>query len=76
MDAAVMINLSIDGREVQAQPGAMIIQAADAVGIYIPRFCYHEKLSIAANCRMCLVKASNSRKLEVSCMCEASEGQL
>ena len=43
MDAAVMINLSIDGREVQSRPGAMIIQAADAVGIYIPRFCYHEK---------------------------------
>lgn len=76
MDAAVMINLSIDGREVQAQPGAMIIQAADAVGIYIPRFCYHEKLSIAANCRMCLVEVEKAPKPLPACATPVAEGMV
>ena len=71
-----MINLSIDGREVQAQPGAMIIQAADAVGIYIPRFCYHEKLSIAANCRMCLVEVEKAPKPLPACATPVAEGMV
>ena len=76
MDATVMINLSIDGREVQAHPGAMIIQAADAVGIYIPRFCYHEKLSIAANCRMCLVEVEKAPKPLPACATPVAEGMV
>ena len=76
MDATVVINLSIDGREVQAQPGAMIIQAADAVGIYIPRFCYHEKLSIAANCRMCLVEVEKAPKALPACATPVAEGMV
>ena len=51
------INIEIDGRTCEADPGEMIIAVADRAGIVIPRFCYHEKLSIAANCRMCLVEA-------------------
>jgi len=51
------ITIEIDGRVCQASPGEMIIEAADRAGIAIPRFCYHKKLSIAANCRMCLVEA-------------------
>ncbi|MEA1050306.1 NADH-quinone oxidoreductase subunit NuoG [Lamprobacter modestohalophilus] len=51
------ITLEIDGRVCTAAPGEMIIAVADREGIVIPRFCYHEKLSIAANCRMCLVEA-------------------
>ncbi|MFP4496556.1 MAG: 2Fe-2S iron-sulfur cluster-binding protein, partial [Halochromatium sp.] len=51
------ITLEIDGRVCTAAPGEMIIAVADREGIAIPRFCYHEKLSIAANCRMCLVEA-------------------
>ncbi len=51
------ITLEIDGRVCSAMPGEMIIAVADREGIPIPRFCYHEKLSIAANCRMCLVEA-------------------
>ncbi|MEY6431402.1 NADH-quinone oxidoreductase subunit NuoG [Thioalkalicoccus limnaeus] len=51
------VTIEIDGRSCEAQPGEMIIAVADRVGIVIPRFCYHKKLSIAANCRMCLVEA-------------------
>ncbi|MCF7983224.1 MAG: NADH-quinone oxidoreductase subunit NuoG [Thiohalocapsa sp.] len=51
------ITIEIDGRACEAAPGEMIIQVADREGIAIPRFCYHDKLSIAANCRMCLVEA-------------------
>ncbi len=51
------ISIEIDGRTCEASPGEMIIAVADREGIAIPRFCYHEKLSIAANCRMCLVEA-------------------
>ncbi|SFK25984.1 NADH-quinone oxidoreductase subunit NuoG [Rhodanobacter glycinis] len=50
-----LVNIEIDGKPTQIRKGAMIIEAADAVGIAIPRFCYHRKLPIAANCRMCLV---------------------
>ncbi len=51
------ITIEIDGRACEAAPGEMIITVADRMGISIPRFCYHKKLSIAANCRMCLVEA-------------------
>jgi NADH-quinone oxidoreductase subunit G len=51
------LTIEIDGRACEAEPGEMIIQVADREGIPIPRFCYHKKLSIAANCRMCLVEA-------------------
>jgi len=51
------ISIEIDGRACEATPGEMIIAVADREGIQIPRFCYHEKLSVAANCRMCLVEA-------------------
>ena len=49
------IKFIIDGQEVRGKPGETVIQVADRHGIYIPRFCYHERLSVAANCRMCLV---------------------
>ena len=51
------ISIEIDGHACEATPGEMIIAVADREGISIPRFCYHEKLSVAANCRMCLVEA-------------------
>ncbi|KAA3632377.1 MAG: hypothetical protein DWQ08_03575, partial [Proteobacteria bacterium] len=50
-----MAKIEIDGRTLEVRDGIMVIQAADEAGIYIPRFCYHDKLSIAANCRMCMV---------------------
>lgn len=62
-----MIEFEIDGQRISAPAGSMIIEAADSAGIYIPRFCYHRKLSIVANCRMCLVEISTIRKPVPAC---------
>ena len=51
-----IVNIEVDGKPVEARKGQMIIEVTDKIGAYVPRFCYHEKLSIAANCRMCLVE--------------------
>ncbi len=51
-----LVHLEVDGKPTAIHKGAMIIEAADAIGIYIPRFCYHRKLTVAANCRMCMVE--------------------
>ena len=56
------VTIEIDGRSMQAPKGSMVIQAADKAGIPIPRFCYHPKLAIAANCRMCLVEVEQNGK--------------
>ena len=69
-----MIKLQIDGREVEVQAGTSILQACDQVGIEIPRFCYHEKLSIAGSCRMCLVEIKGQSKLAPSCAVPCTEG--
>ncbi len=69
-----LVNLVIDGRPVQAKPGTNLIEAANQVGIDIPFFCYHRRLSIAANCRMCLVEVSNAPKLVPACQTLVSEG--
>jgi NADH-quinone oxidoreductase subunit G len=57
-----LLNVEIDGKPTQIRKGAMIIEAADAIGVAIPRFCYHRKLPIAANCRMCLVEVEMGGK--------------
>ncbi len=69
-----MITIEIDGRKIQADEGAMVIEAADQAGIYIPRFCYHKKLSIAANCRMCLVEVEKARKPLPACATPVTDG--
>ena len=69
-----MVTLTIDGVEVVAKPGTNLIEAANAVDIEIPFYCYHKRLTIAANCRMCLVKVSNSPKLVPGCQTVVSEG--
>ncbi len=68
------VNIEIDGQKLLAPKGSMIIQAADKAGISIPRFCYHEKLSIAANCRMCLVDVEKSPKPMPACATPVMEG--
>src|SRR6185437_3012716 len=55
-----MAKVTIDGKTVEVANGSTIIQAAEAAGIEIPRFCYHERLSIAGNCRMCLVEVEKA----------------
>ena len=50
-----MPKVTVDGKEIEVAAGATLMDAANRLGIYVPHFCYHRKLSIAANCRMCLV---------------------
>ena len=73
-----MVNLEIDGKPTLARKGSMIIQAADAMGIVIPRFCYHRKLPVAANCRMCMVEVEMGGRLVpkglVACATPVTEG--
>lgn len=69
-----MARIEIDGKIFEIESGKMIIEAADEAGIYIPRFCYHKKLSIAANCRMCLVEVANSRKPLPACATPITDG--
>jgi NADH-quinone oxidoreductase subunit G len=61
------IKITVDGKELEASPGQMLIEVTDAAGVYIPRFCYHPKLSVAANCRMCLVQVENAPKPLPAC---------
>ena len=68
------VDLFINDMNVSVQEGTTIIQACDSVGIYIPRFCYHEELSIAGNCRMCLVEVAKSLKPIASCAMPVSPG--
>ncbi len=69
-----MFEIEIDGKKLKAQPGQMIIQVADEAGIYIPRYCYHKKLSIAASCRMCLVEVEKAPKTLPACATPVTEG--
>ncbi len=69
-----MAIIEIDGKTFEVENGKMIIEVADDAGIYIPRFCYHKKLSIAANCRMCLVEVENSRKPVPACATPIANG--
>jgi NADH-quinone oxidoreductase subunit G len=68
------VNIEVDGVPVKAHKGEMIIRATDRVGIYVPRFCYHEKLTIAANCRMCLVEVEKAPKPLPACATPVGEG--
>ena len=71
-----MPKLSIDGREVSVAGGTTVIQAAETLGIFIPRYCYHPGLSIAGNCRICLVEVEKSPKLQIACNTPVSEGMV
>ena len=61
------LNMEIDGRAVQVPHGSTVMDAANKLGIYVPHFCYHKKLSIAANCRMCLVQVEKAPKPLPAC---------
>ncbi|MDY6992573.1 MAG: NADH-quinone oxidoreductase subunit NuoG, partial [Pseudomonadota bacterium] len=69
-----MATIEIDGKTYQAQSGQMLIDVADANGIDIPRFCYHKKLSVAANCRMCLVEVEKAPKPLPACATPVMDG--
>ncbi len=74
--ASDAVTIEVDGRKITARKGQMLIQATDAAGIYIPRFCYHDKLSIAANCRMCLVEVEKAPKPLPACATPVAEGMV
>ncbi len=69
-----MATIEVDGRPLEATAGEMLIRVTDRAGIYIPRFCYHEKLSIAANCRMCLVEVERAPKPLPACATPVMDG--
>ncbi|MBT8083056.1 MAG: NADH-quinone oxidoreductase subunit NuoG [Gammaproteobacteria bacterium] len=69
-----IVNIEVDGKPVEARPGQMLIEVTDGIGAYVPRFCYHEKLSVAANCRMCLVDIEGAPKPIPACAQPVSEG--
>lgn len=72
-----MTKLTVDGLEIEVPAGATVLQACELAGKEIPRFCYHERLSIAGNCRMCLVEvAPGPPKPQASCALPAAEGQI
>ncbi|MEO5573143.1 MAG: NADH-quinone oxidoreductase subunit NuoG [Gammaproteobacteria bacterium] len=69
-----MIDIEINGMPIRARDGAMVIEAADEAGIAIPRFCYHKKLPVSANCRMCLVDIDKAAKPLPACATPATDG--
>ncbi len=68
------IKIEVNGKTLRASPGQMLIEVTDAAGIYIPRFCYHEKLSVAANCRLCLVEVEKVGKPLPACATPVADG--
>jgi NADH-quinone oxidoreductase subunit G len=69
-----VVNIEVNGVPMQARKGQMVIQVTDAHDVYVPRFCYHEKLAIAANCRMCLVEVEKAPKPLPACATPVAEG--
>jgi len=73
---ADLVNLTIDGKAVQAKPGTLVIDAAKTVGIEIPAFCYYEGLALQAACRMCLVEVEKMPKMMTACTLPVAEGMV
>ena len=71
-----MVTVTIDGKQIQANPGQTIIEAARDHGMEIPHFCWHPKLSVAGNCRMCLVEVEKNPKLAIACSTQVAEGMV
>jgi NADH-quinone oxidoreductase subunit G len=74
--ASDTVTIEVDGRKLQARKGQMLIEVTDASGVYIPRFCYHNKLSVAANCRMCLVDVEKAPKPMPACATPVMDGMV
>ena len=69
-----MLKIEIDGKQTEVQNGATVMDAANQLDIYVPHFCYHKKLSIAANCRMCLVQVEKAPKPMPACATPVTDG--
>ncbi len=70
------VEVEIDGRKVEVLEGSMVMDAAAKLDIYVPHFCYHKKLSIAANCRMCLVEVEKAPKPLPACATPVTQGMV
>ena len=71
-----MVEIELDGQKVEVAEGSMVMHAAEKAGTYIPHFCYHKKLSIAANCRMCLVEVEKAPKPMPACATPVTQGMI
>ena len=71
-----MVEIELDGQKVEVPPGSMVMHAAEKAGTYIPHFCYHKKLSIAASCRMCLVEVEKAPKPMPACATPVTMGMI
>ena len=71
-----MLQIEIDGKQLSVEQGVTVIEAAHQIGTYIPHFCYHKKLSIAANCRMCLVEVEKAPKPLPACATPVTDGMV
>lgn len=71
-----MVEIELDGQKVEVPEGSMVMHAAEKAGTYIPHFCYHKKLSIAANCRMCLVDVEKAPKPLPACATPVTQGMI
>ena len=71
-----MLEIEIDGRKLEVADGSTVMDAANRAGIYVPHFCYHGKLSIAANCRMCLVEVEKAPKPMPACATPVAKGMI
>lgn len=72
--ASNLIEVFVDGQSVMVEPGTTVLQACEKVGMQIPRFCYHERLSVAGNCRMCLVEIEKAPKVVAACAMPVMKG--
>ena len=70
------ITIEVDGKSLKADKGQMLIEVTDANDIYVPRFCYHKKLTVAANCRMCLVEVEKAPKPLPACATPVMDGMI
>jgi len=77
-ETTTVVSLTVDGRVITAAPGELVIAAAERAGVYIPRFCYHPRMSSVGMCRMCLVEVEGPRgsALQVSCMLDVADGMI
>ena len=71
-----MVRIEVDGKSVEVKEGSMVMDAANKLGVYIPHFCYHKKLTIAANCRMCLVEVEKAPKPMPACATPVTAGMI
>ncbi|XP_053733849.1 NADH-ubiquinone oxidoreductase 75 kDa subunit, mitochondrial [Synchiropus splendidus] len=72
--ASNMVEVFVDGKSIEVEPGTTVLQACEKAGIQIPRFCYHERLSVAGNCRMCLVEIEKAPKPVAACAMPVMKG--